>query len=185
MCALLVLGIAFGLLMGALSDVLATRQGNADTRFGFLIIAPAITFVCVISGFRGYFQGQMYMLPTALSNVVEQVVKLAVGIGASYALAKRGVIYAVCGALFGVTVSEIVTAAYMGVTYLSARKRKNANNSSRECRCKSAICNRAVKTTFCKAKRGRRAIKIEIMQSPARPKKRDSKGRRGANSKEC
>ena len=124
MCALLVLGIAFGLLMGALSDVLATRQGNADTRFGFLIIAPAITFVCVISGFRGYFQGQMYMLPTALSNVVEQVVKLAVGIGASYALAKRGVIYAVCGALFGVTVSEIVTAVYMGVTYLFRSKKE-------------------------------------------------------------
>lgn len=124
MCALLVLGLAFGLLMGALSDVLATRQGNADTRFGFLIIAPAITFVCVISGFRGYFQGQMYMLPTALSNVVEQVVKLAVGIGASYALAKRGVIYAVCGALFGVTVSEIVTAAYMGVTYFFRSKKE-------------------------------------------------------------
>ena len=123
MCALLVLGLAFGLLMGALSDVLAKRQGNADTRFGFLIIAPAITFVCVISGFRGYFQGQMYMLPTALSNVVEQVVKLAVGIGASCALAKRGVIYAVCGALFGVTVSEIVTAAYMGVTYLFRSKK--------------------------------------------------------------
>lgn len=124
MCALLVLGLAFGLLMGALSDVLAKRQGNADTRFGFLIIAPAITFVCVISGFRGYFQGQMYMLPTALSNVVEQVVKLAVGIGASYALAKRGVIYAVCGALFGVTVSEIVTAAYMGATYLFRSKKE-------------------------------------------------------------
>jgi len=123
MCALLVLGLAFGLLMGALSDVLAKRQGNADTRFGFLIIAPAITFVCVISGFRGYFQGQMYMLPTALSNVVEQVVKLAVGIGASCALAKRGVIYAVCGALFGVTVSEIVTAAYMGATYLFRSKK--------------------------------------------------------------
>lgn len=124
MCALLVLGLAFGLLMGALSDVLAKRQGNADTRFGFLIIAPAITFVCVISGFRGYFQGQMYMLPTALSNVVEQVVKLAVGIGASYALAKRGVIYAVCGALFGVTVSEIVTAAYMGATYFFRSKKE-------------------------------------------------------------
>lgn len=124
MCALLVLGLAFGLLMGALSDVLAKRQGNADTRFGFLIIAPAITFVCVISGFRGYFQGQMYMLPTALSNVVEQVVKLAVGIGASYALAKRGVIYAVCGALFGVTASEIVTAAYMGVTYFFRSKKE-------------------------------------------------------------
>lgn len=124
MCALLVLGLAFGLLMGALSDVLAKRQGNADTRFGFLIIAPAITFVCVISGFRGYFQGQMYMLPTAISNVVEQVVKLAVGIGVSYALAKRGVIYAVCGALFGVTVSEIVTAAYMGATYLFRSKKE-------------------------------------------------------------
>ena len=126
MLALFLLGLIFATIMAVFSKVLAQKQGNADTYPGFLIIAPAIVCVCVISGFRGWFQGEMYMLPTALSNVVEQVVKLAVGLGLSYALAKRGVVYAVCGALLGVTVSEIATVLYMLLTYLvrSAKQKK-------------------------------------------------------------
>lgn len=126
MFALFLLGLIFATIMAVFSKFLAQKQGNADTYPGFLIIAPAIVCVCVISGFRGWFQGEMYMLPTALSNVVEQVVKLAVGLGLSYALAKRGVVYAVCGALLGVTVSEIATVLYMLLTYLvrSAKQKK-------------------------------------------------------------
>lgn len=127
MLALFLLGLIFATIMAVFSKFLAQKQGNADTYPGFLIIAPAIVCVCVISGFRGWFQGEMYMLPTALSNVVEQVVKLAVGLGLSYALAKRGVVYAVCGALLGVTVSEIATVLYMLLTYLvrSAKQKKD------------------------------------------------------------
>ena len=126
MLALFLLGLIFATIMAVFSKFLAQKQGNADTYPGFLIIAPAIVCVCVISGFRGWFQGEMYMLPTALSNVVEQVVKLAVGLGLSYALAKRGVVDAVCGALLGVTVSEIATVLYMLLTYLvrSAKQKK-------------------------------------------------------------
>lgn len=126
MLALFLLGLIFATIMAVFSKFLAQKQGNADTYPGFLIIAPAIVCVCVISGFRGWFQGEMYMLPTALSNVVEQVVKLSVGLGLSYALAKRGVVYAVCGALLGVTVSEIATVLYMLLTYLvrSAKQKK-------------------------------------------------------------
>lgn len=126
MLALFLLGLIFATIMAVFSKFLAQKQGNADTYPGFLIIAPAIVCVCVISGFRGWFQGEMYMLPTALSNVVEQVVKLAVGLGLSYALAKRGVVFAVCGALLGVTVSEIATVLYMLLTYLvrSAKQKK-------------------------------------------------------------
>lgn len=126
MLALFLLGLIFATIMAVFSKFLAQKQGNADTYPGFLIIAPAIVCVCVISGFRGWFQGEMYMLPTALSNVVEQVVKLAVGLGLSYALAKRGVVYAVCGALLGVTVSEIASVLYMLLTYLvrSAKQKK-------------------------------------------------------------
>ena len=126
MLALFLLGLIFATIMAVFSKFLAQKQGNADTYPGFLIIAPAIVCVCVISGFRGWFQGEMYMLPTALSNVVEQVVKLSVGLGLSYALAKRGVVYAVCGALLGVTVSELATVLYMLLTYLvrSAKQKK-------------------------------------------------------------
>lgn len=124
MPALVVSGVIFASIMAAMSRFLAAKQGNAETYPGFLIIAPSIVLVCVISGFRGWFQGEMYMLPTALSNVVEQAVKLSVGLGVSFALAKRGVLYAVCGALFGVTASEVATVIYMLATYLVRLKKE-------------------------------------------------------------
>lgn len=118
MFVLLILGIIFGGLMALLSKPLATWQGNSDTRFGFVVIAPAIVFVCIISGFRGYFQGQMYMLPTAISNVVEQIAKLVAGICLAIALKDRGVVYSVCGALAGVAISEAVATVYMIFVYV-------------------------------------------------------------------
>lgn len=123
MLALFLLGTFFCALVFALAKPLANWQGNQSTYIGFVVIAPAIPLVAIISGFRGFFQGQMNMLPTAISNVVEQIVKLAVGIALAVALSKRGVTYAVCGALLGVAVSELVTVVYMFATYLyHARK---------------------------------------------------------------
>lgn len=122
MLLLATLGAVFTTLTFSLSKYIAIWQGNSDTTFGFMIIAPSILLVCLISGFRGWFQGQMYMLPTAVSNIVEQVVKLAVGIGLSVALMPRGVEYAVFGALLGVTISEVCALVYLFITYLVKRK---------------------------------------------------------------
>lgn len=121
MLILFALGALFSILMAVLSRELAIWQGNADTHFGFVVIAPAVVLVCIISGFRGYFQGQMYMLPTAVSNVVEQVVKLVAGICLAVLLKDRGVIYSVCGALGGVAISELVACIYMFVVYLHGK----------------------------------------------------------------
>lgn len=113
-----------GILVTALSGVLAAWQGNPSAADGYIAIAPAIFFVGIIAGLRGWFQGEMYMLPTALSNVVEQVVKLGVGVGLAVAFAPRGTEASVFGALAGITVSEFVAAVYLIVTY-AVRSRKN------------------------------------------------------------
>lgn len=134
MLALAVLGGISSVLTFALAKVFAVWQGNPDTYYGFLVISPAIFLVGIISGFRGFFQGEMYMLPTALSNVIEQVVKLALGITLSYLLIDKGLIWAVCGALLGVVCSELVTLVYMVTTYFvrAAKARKNGVQEIRE-----------------------------------------------------
>lgn len=111
------LGVLLAILTFTLSAQLARGQGNANTRTGFMIIAPTIILVSLIAGFRGWFQGEMYMLPTAVSNIIEQVVKLAVGIGLSVAFISRGVTAAVNGALCGIAISEAFALAYLVITY--------------------------------------------------------------------
>ena len=54
-----------------------------------LSISPTVFLVCVSSALRGYFQGYQRMLPTAISQILESVGKLVLGLGlARFALSK-------------------------------------------------------------------------------------------------
>ena len=118
MLTLVSLSTIAAILVFCLARYIAIWQGNVLAYKGFWIIAPSLIFVGAIAGFRGWFQGEMYMLPTAVSNILEQLVKLALGLTLSILFSKRGVIYAVYGALIGVTASEFVTLFYMFITFV-------------------------------------------------------------------
>lgn len=114
-------------LVFAFAKPIARMQGNADNYICFYGIAPAILFVGVLSAFRGYFQGNLLMFPTAFSGFVEQLVKLVCGLLFAKRLAVYGVEYAVLGALAGITVSEFCAFLFLLVFYLFfARKRGKA-----------------------------------------------------------
>ena len=85
------------LMMGILGTVLLMLVAYPYTKFivkyvenvyCVLAIAPSIFFCCCMSTYRGYYEGMQNMLPTAISEVIEVVGKLIVGLGASYALLK-------------------------------------------------------------------------------------------------
>ena len=110
------LGFLGSLLMILLSLPLASMQGNSSATLAYVTLAPSVVTVSVISCIRGYFQGKMNMVPTAVSQVIEQVIKLSVGL--LLCLSIKGS-PAVLGALacLAVTVSEIVALLYLYATY--------------------------------------------------------------------
>ncbi|MDO4379335.1 MAG: polysaccharide biosynthesis protein [Clostridia bacterium] len=50
-----------------------------------LAIAPCIVFCCMMSSFRGYYEGLKNMTPTSVSQVIEALVKLVFGLAATWA----------------------------------------------------------------------------------------------------
>ncbi len=104
-----ILGMAMTLVLIALSKPLSLLQSNPMTASGYVVIAPSIVFVSVISVFRGYYMGSKNMLPPAISQVSESVIKLIVGLLLARLLIAKGLETAVLGALLGVTASELVT----------------------------------------------------------------------------
>ena len=59
---------------------------NKEAYYGILILAPTLFFVCITAAFRGYFQGRQNMVPTAVSEIIEVLGKLFIGVaGAIYA----------------------------------------------------------------------------------------------------
>lgn len=52
------------------------------------VLAPTIFIVALLGVFRGFFQGKKTMIPTAFSQVVEQIVNAVVSVAASYLFMK-------------------------------------------------------------------------------------------------
>ena len=76
-------------------------------------IAPAIFLVSVMAVFRGYFQGLQNMMPTAVSKVIEQLIRVTTIFFLAVWLLPRGLEYAAGGATFGA-----VTGALAGLIVL-------------------------------------------------------------------
>lgn len=111
----LILGVSGSFLMTVFCRQLAAfwNQPDAWAAIGFL--GPCVLLICVMSAYRGYFQGQSNMLPTAVSQVIEVVVKLVVGMAAALLLLKStaSVPLAAGGAILGVTASCLVSVVYL------------------------------------------------------------------------
>lgn len=120
---LVVVSLVFSGLFLAFGGPLSSFQGNEKAALGYVGAAIAIVFASVLTAFRGYFQGYQNMTPTAVSQIIEQVLKLVLGLTFAHLLIGRGPAYGAMGAMIGVGVSEIFALLYLAITYAFKRKK--------------------------------------------------------------
>ncbi|WP_322172530.1 putative polysaccharide biosynthesis protein [Acutalibacter caecimuris] len=103
--------------------VLLGKPGAANT---IVALAPTAFFISVMSALRGYFQGRSNMVPTAVSQVIEAVSKVAIGVGlAAYIIRQyQSDAWAAVGAIVGVSVSAALGLGYL-VLYKFHQRRKD------------------------------------------------------------
>ncbi len=77
----LLIGVVGTVGMAVLCVPLADLVGQRNAWFPILCLAPAVLLICLSSVHRGYFQGQGDMRPTSVSQVLEALCKLIVGLG--------------------------------------------------------------------------------------------------------
>lgn len=119
----LIVGGVGTLLMACLSPVLSSLQ-KEELVLGYCALAPSVLLTSVISVFRGWFQGRGNMLPTAVSEVVEQIVKVVFGLTFAYVY-RENVVKAVSLMLLSVSLSELVAFLFMLLAYERAKRREN------------------------------------------------------------
>ncbi len=114
MFILFFVGLAFSILLYAGAPFLASRiLSDSRSYYAVIGIAPAIFLVSVMAVLRGFFQGHQNMMPTAISKVIEQIVRVATVFVLAIYLLPRGIEYAAGGATFGA-----VTGALAGLLVL-------------------------------------------------------------------
>lgn len=131
-------GIAVGVFSGGLMTVLllfganwiASRIFNSPgSALPLKVMAPTILVFAVMGVFRGYFQGHGDMIPTSVSQIIEQVVHAGVSIWASYDFMRRfagtdnPASYGAAGGTLGTLVGAL--AAFVLLAFLMSREGRN------------------------------------------------------------
>jgi len=113
--AFFLLGVGGFLIMALFSQQLADLSNNADAALPILVLSPAMLFVCLLSAYRGYFQGFSNMIPTSVSQIIEAAARLFLGLGLAWYLSQTqdNEAVTVAGAIFGVTIGTAIAAVYL------------------------------------------------------------------------
>ena len=128
--AFLTLGALSFLVMWFGSGWCAGLLHNPNAAAGIRVLAPAVVCVGCLSAFRGYAQGSMRMTPTAVSQILEALCKLVIGLALAkhFMDAGRGSSVAAAGAIGGVTAGTILALVYMAADYALHRAPLRAND---------------------------------------------------------
>ncbi len=120
----LTLGLIGTVLMTGFCRQLANFQEQPDAWAAIGTLGPCCFLICLMSTYRGFFQGQSNMMPTSVSQVMEAACKLIVGISGAMLLLfyLKTVSYAAAGAIFGVTMSCLVSSIYLNRCFRKAYK---------------------------------------------------------------
>ena len=102
---------------------LAAMMNNSLAYAPIKALSFSVVCVCMMSAFRGYTQGSENMVPSAISQVIEAVFKLVVGLALAWYLvdAGFGLDIGAAGAIMGVTISTVLALGYMIVSHLRHR----------------------------------------------------------------
>ena len=114
-----VLGTISFCIMAFFPHQLAELMRDSHAAYSILALAPAVFFICPLSAFRGYFQGHALMTPTAVSQIIEALCKLVVGLALASLFIKQdlGESVAAAGAILGVSVGCMLGALYVYFCY--------------------------------------------------------------------
>ena len=114
-----ILGTVSSLIMFLFAQPLAILQGDSLAAPAVRVMALSCFFVCTMSAYRGYAQGHSDMVPTAVSQVVEALTKLGVGLFLAWYLLYLGFgsEFSAAGAIGGVTASGLVSLTYLMVRH--------------------------------------------------------------------
>lgn len=121
--AFVILGLISFAVMFGFAGPLAQWQGDGLATHAVMALAPACFFVCVLSTFRGYAQGHSNMVPTSISQIIEALGKLIIGLALAWFLVKGGASSedAAAGAIFGVTAGAGLSLVFLIFDHIRRR----------------------------------------------------------------
>ncbi|MDD2484362.1 MAG: polysaccharide biosynthesis protein, partial [Eubacteriales bacterium] len=104
------------------AEMIVSHLGKEEAVFAMRAVAPALLVVPMMAAFRGYFQGMQDMKPTAVSQVTEQLFRVAIGLSLAVFFLPKGIEFAAAGASFGATAGAV--GGLLAVVFIFMKRHK-------------------------------------------------------------
>ena len=160
----LVSGAFFSIVLYAGADFFTELMSTPYSRFSLRVLSPALVIVALLGVIRGFFQGIGTTVPSAFSQVLEQLVNAVVSIWASYVLFDIGkaqgaivndtdnlaAAYGAAGSTLGTNLGSVAALIFM-IFILGHYLRKNMDKDSlnkMECDNTKSLVSDIIKTIF-------------------------------------
>ena len=111
------LGIVSFAIMFFGAGAIARAYANPGAEASLKAVSFALLFTPIVASLRGYYQGRQNMRPTAVTEVIEQMVRVIVGLSLAYAFFKTSLEKAAAGATFGASAGIIAALILMVIIY--------------------------------------------------------------------
>jgi len=123
MFIMLCAGAGFTILMLLFSrQLISILSWNDKSYYALMGIAIAPIFISIMSVLRGFFQGLQNMNYTAVSQILEQIGRVVVGVGLAFVLLPKGIEFAAGGAALGAAAGGILGGSYLIVKYFIVKR---------------------------------------------------------------
>lgn len=125
-CALAIImisGVAVSVFIYLNIDFIAnTILKDSRTYYSLLMIIPCIPVVAAASAIKGYFYGTQDVTPTAISQIVEQIVRIGLVMATASYFLKLGLDYACALATVGMAIGEMANLLVLYIVYRKKRE---------------------------------------------------------------
>ncbi len=119
---LLVIGLVSSIAVFAFARPLVTFLGFPGSYYSMLALVPALFAVPLLSSYRGFFQGTQNMTPIALSQIIEQIFRVVVGLYCAHMLINVGLEQAAAGATFGASVGGVAALILIVIMFMLSKR---------------------------------------------------------------
>ena len=116
------------------ADFFAAMMGDTKAADCMRVLAPSVMLVAGLATYRGYAQGHRHMTPSSVSQIIEALFKLMIGLPLAWYILnirKMPDHMGAAGAIVGVTASELIALLYMAFEQKRFRRVESPGTNDR------------------------------------------------------